>query len=175
MLLHGQRVVAAAFHRGIVGEDHALDAFDAADPGDHAGGRHVFAVHLVGGELADFEERRAGVEQTVDAFARQQLAARGMALLGLGAAALVDAGEQGAQVVDLLEHGGRVGGEVRRARVDLGVQDGHGAGSVCLLLGPRVRGDDGSAFAGVTGPLPGAVIVPRCHSRARGNPINASR
>ena len=47
----------------------------------------------MGGELADLEKGRAGVEQAVDAFARQQLATRGVASLGLLAAALVQAGE----------------------------------------------------------------------------------
>jgi len=92
VLLHRQRVVAAAFYRGVVGHDHALDAFDAADTGDDPGCRHVFAVDLMGGELADLEEGRAGIQQAVDAFAWQQLAAGGVALLRLGAAAFMDAG-----------------------------------------------------------------------------------
>ncbi|MCY1433458.1 hypothetical protein D9M71_494860 [compost metagenome] len=74
VFLHGQGVVGTAFDRGVVGHDHAFHAFDPADAGDHASGRHVFAVHLISGQLADFEKRRAGVEQAVDAFARQQLA-----------------------------------------------------------------------------------------------------
>ncbi|GLK90832.1 hypothetical protein GCM10017655_38960 [Pseudomonas turukhanskensis] len=41
-------------------------------------------------------------------------------------------GEQGAQVVDLLEHGAGVGGKLGAAGVDLGGKDGHGA-----LLGMR--------------------------------------
>jgi len=52
-----QRVIRAAFYRGVVGHDHAFHAFDAADAGDHASGGHVFAVHLMGGQLADLEER----------------------------------------------------------------------------------------------------------------------
>ncbi len=59
VLLHGQRVVAATFYRGVVADDHALHAFHAADAGDHAGGGDVFAVHLMGGEGGDFEERGA--------------------------------------------------------------------------------------------------------------------
>ncbi len=74
VLLHCQRVVGTAFDRGIVGHDHAFDAFDPANTGDHAGGGHVFAVYLVGSQLADFEKRRARVQQPVDALARQQLA-----------------------------------------------------------------------------------------------------
>ena len=66
------------------------------------GGGYLFAVDLVGGELADLQEGRAGVEQAVDAFARRQLATRVVARLGLLAAAFVQAGEQEAQVGDLL-------------------------------------------------------------------------
>ncbi len=113
VLLHRQWVVGAAFHRGVVGHDHAFHALYTADAGDHPGCRHVLAVDVMGGELADLEEGRACIEQAVDAFARQQLAARGMALLRLGPAALLNAGEQGAQVVHLGEHGGLVGGELR--------------------------------------------------------------
>ncbi|MOA45441.1 hypothetical protein D3C78_1678370 [compost metagenome] len=70
MLLHGQRVVGAAFHRGVVGHDHAFHAFHAADAGHHAGGGHVFAVHLMGGQLADFEKWRARVQQAIDTLTR---------------------------------------------------------------------------------------------------------
>lgn len=69
----------------------------------------------MGGQLAEFKKRRAGVEQTIDALARQQFAARGVPLLGLGAAALLHVGEQGVQGVDLLAHRRAVGGKLRRA------------------------------------------------------------
>ena len=45
-------------------------------------------AELVPGEEADFEEGRSGIEQARDAFARDQLAARGMAGAGIQAAAL---------------------------------------------------------------------------------------
>ena len=51
---------------------------DAADAGDEAGGRRLVVVHAAGGERRDLEERAAGVEQRLDAVARQQLAAREM-------------------------------------------------------------------------------------------------
>ena len=41
---------------------------------------HVALVHAEGGERADFEERRAGIDERRDALSRQQLAARHMAL-----------------------------------------------------------------------------------------------
>src|SRR5690606_27024236 len=84
----------------------------------------------------------------IDAFARQQFATRGVALLGLGAATFMDACEQGAQVVHLAEQGGLIGGELRRAGIDLGIQDGHRVGSGLsvgwMALGPS-SGSGGSA------------------------------
>ena len=76
MLLDRQRIVSAALHRRVVADDHHLPARHAADAGDHARARHFAVVHVAGGELADFEERRAGIEQPLDAVAGQQLAAR---------------------------------------------------------------------------------------------------
>jgi len=86
----------------------------------------------MGRQLADLEERRAWVEQPVDALARQQLATRGMPLLCLGPAALGHLGEQPAQGLDLFEHGRAVAGELRRTRVDLGVQGSHVRPSLVL-------------------------------------------
>ena len=55
---------------------------DAADAGDEAGAVDRLAIHAVGGERRQLEERRAGIEQVGDALARQQLSARQMALAG---------------------------------------------------------------------------------------------
>ena len=53
---------------------------DPADPGDQARAGHFALVQIARRELADFEERRARVEQPLDAVARQQFAARGVAV-----------------------------------------------------------------------------------------------
>ncbi|MCY1454915.1 hypothetical protein D9M71_720120 [compost metagenome] len=87
----------------------------------------------MGGEGGEFEERRARVEQAIDTLAHRQLAARGVLGDGGGATALVDAAEEGAQVVHLLQHGRGVGGELGGARVDLGVQGGHGVAPWILV------------------------------------------
>ena len=76
VLLHRDREIGAALHRGVVGDDDALAPGDTADAGDDAGGGHLVAVQAVGGELRQFEERRAGIDQRRDPVARQQLAAR---------------------------------------------------------------------------------------------------
>jgi hypothetical protein len=76
VLLHRQRKVGATLHRRVVGDDHAFDALHPADAGDDAGRGHVAAVHAVGRQRRELEEGRAGIDQGVDALARQQLAAR---------------------------------------------------------------------------------------------------
>src|SRR5437660_646613 len=50
MLLHRHRVVGAALDGGIVGDDDAFAAADAADAGDQARGMNVAAVHAVRGQ-----------------------------------------------------------------------------------------------------------------------------
>ena len=75
MLLHGHRVIGAALDGRIVADDHHLAAFDAADAGDDAGAVDRPVIHVVRGERAEFEERRARIEQAGHAFARQQLSA----------------------------------------------------------------------------------------------------
>ena len=80
MLLHRHREVGAALDGGVVGDDHAFAALDAADAGDQAGAVDRILVHAVGGERRQLEERRAGIDEPQHALARQQLAARGVAL-----------------------------------------------------------------------------------------------
>ena len=87
VLLDRQREIGAALDGGIVGYDHALASFDAADAGDDARARCVAVVHLPRRQRREFEEGRAGIEQAVDAFAHEELALLRMALLGLVVAA----------------------------------------------------------------------------------------
>jgi hypothetical protein len=51
-----------------------------ADAGDHPRARHLAVVQVARRQLADFEERRPGIEQPLDPLARQQLAAAHMPL-----------------------------------------------------------------------------------------------
>ena len=126
MLLHGEREVGPALHRRVVGDDHALPARDAPDAGEDAGRRHRLVVDAVGGQLRQLQERRAGVQQQTDPVARQELAAAEVPLPRGLAPALADRGGEVAERGDLGPHGGGVGGEVRRACVDLASQDRHG-------------------------------------------------
>ncbi len=57
-------VVGSALDRGVVGDDHALDAGDATNAGDDASCGHiVLAVHVVSRKLGKFQKRRAGIQQ----------------------------------------------------------------------------------------------------------------
>ena len=126
VLLHRDRVVGAALDRGVVGDDHALAAHDPADAGDDAGARHLVVVHAVRGELRQLQERRAGVEQPAHALARQQLAARQVALARPLVAALLDPLHHRVQVVDQRAHRGGVRLERRRTGIDRAGDDAHG-------------------------------------------------
>ena len=66
-LLHRMRIPGAAFDGGIPGVDHDLAARDDADAGDHAGARRFAVIGGIGGQGRQFEERRAGIEQLLDA------------------------------------------------------------------------------------------------------------
>ena len=62
VLLDGQRVIAAALHCRIIGDDDAHAPRHLAHPGDHAGAGDILAIDIVRRQLADLEERRAGIE-----------------------------------------------------------------------------------------------------------------
>ena|SRR5208337_1285494 len=127
MLLHGHRVTGAAFHRGVIGHDQALHPLHAADARDEAGRWRIVPIHAVGRELADLEERRARIDEMVDTLAWQEFAARRVLGLSLGAAATAHRGRADAQIVDQSAHGGSIGAELFRFRIDEGLQGLHEA------------------------------------------------
>ncbi|MCY1510754.1 hypothetical protein D9M68_451420 [compost metagenome] len=95
-LLHPQGLLqagggdGAALDCAVVGDHQTANAGDVADAGDDAAtglATVLVVVQLVAGQGGQFEERRAGIEQQVDAFTRQQLAA--LLELGLGFLRLV--------------------------------------------------------------------------------------
>ncbi len=113
-LLDRPRVRGAALHRRVVGGDHALDALDHADAGDHA--RADGEVGAPARERGQLEERAARVDQQLDPLARHQLAAVVVPGDGSFATARHRDGVLLVEVGDLGEH--------RLATAHL---DGHGA------------------------------------------------
>src|SRR5450830_1391533 len=138
VLLDRDRVVGAALDGGVVTDDHAFLAGHAAHARDDAGRRcrvraAGFLVHVVGGQLGKFEEGSAGIEQHLDAVARQQLAPGDVLGAGGFAAALGDLGHPGAQVVDQGLHGGRIGLEIFAARIELAFDVRHSVPFMAFL------------------------------------------
>ena len=83
MLLDRHGVVGAALHGGVVAHHHHQAAPDHPDPGDDPGTRARAVVHVLRGQGADLQERRALVQQPGHALARQQLAAGAVAFTAL--------------------------------------------------------------------------------------------
>src|SRR3982751_6478855 len=69
-LITGSRVHRAAAHRGLVGDQHALDTGDDADTGDHAGADGELGAPC--GQRRELEERRVAVEQQLEPLAGEQ-------------------------------------------------------------------------------------------------------
>ena len=136
MLLHRHRIIGAALHRGVVAHDDAFDAADPAHAGDHARARRVVVVHVHRRQRRQLEERRAGIEQRPHPLARQELAARDMALARFLAAAQPDRVGAGLEVGDQRAHRLGVALEGVGTGVDLRGKDGHVR---VKLPGPRDR------------------------------------
>ena len=76
------RVVGAAFDRGVVGHDHAFPSGNPTDSGNDPRRRAFVVVHTVGGQRSDLQQWAARVEQPVDPFTRKQLASFDVTLSG---------------------------------------------------------------------------------------------
>lgn len=104
VLLHGHRIVGAALHRGVVDDDHDLAPLDAADAGDHARRGDILGIHVPRRKLADFQERRAGIQELGQSVPREQLSALHMALARLVRSALFDGRRLAGNVGDQRAH-----------------------------------------------------------------------
>ena len=134
VLLHGQRIVGAAFDGGVVADDHAFAAFDPADAGDDAGGMDLVLIHAVGGERREFEERRARIDQRHHPLARQQFPARCVAFARARRSARRRFRPTMAEFLDQRSHARGIGAELVRVLVDGGEDLRHG------VLGDYQRG-----------------------------------
>ena len=101
-LLQRPRVAGAALHGRVVGHDHALDALDHPDAADHAGADGE--VRAPARQRHQLQERRALVDEQLDALARQQLAALAVPLVVALAAAVDGLRVLGVQRGDLVQH-----------------------------------------------------------------------
>ena len=131
MLFHGERVIRAALHGGIVAHNHAIHTADAPDSGDDSGAGGAIRAVTVGvhgerGEGRQFQERRAFIQQHPHAVTRQQLAAPCVLGACRLAATECDFGDFGVQIVHQRPHGGGIGGEVGAAGIEFRFQNGHG-------------------------------------------------
>src|SRR5579872_646593 len=88
MLLDRHRIVSATFDGRIIADDHDLAPRDAPDPGDNPRSWNFAIVHVAGGELADFKERRTRIQELLDPHPREKLAARCVPLAMLFGSAL---------------------------------------------------------------------------------------
>src|SRR5262249_12710921 len=106
VLLDRQREVGAALDGRVVGDDRALTPFDDADPRDDPRRRRIAVVDLPGGEGAELEEGRTGVDEAVDPLAREQLSTRPVTFDRTLAAAACDLRRPLAQLGDEALHPG---------------------------------------------------------------------
>ena len=126
VLLDRQRVVRAALHRRVVGDDDDLAAGDTPDPGDQARAGGIAVVDPMRGQRREFQEGRAGIEQSVDAIAHEQLALGLMTFEGFGAATGAGECPDVAQPLRQIAVGGGVGPKGLAGGVDVGRQPFHG-------------------------------------------------
>ncbi|GBF25296.1 hypothetical protein MnTg02_00326 [bacterium MnTg02] len=75
MLFDRDRIIGAAFDRGIIADDHHLLAGDPPDPGNHARRWRRAIIHVMSREHPDLKEGRARVQQLADPFAGQDFSA----------------------------------------------------------------------------------------------------
>ncbi len=125
VFFHRDRIVGAAFHRCVVGNDDALAPGYAADARYDPGGRDLAAVHAVRGELTDFQERRGRIDQRPDTVSRQQFSARQMPLTRRLATALTHPVHRRAEVRYQRRHRVRIGAEFLGTRINYGLDDRH--------------------------------------------------
>ena len=142
VLLDGHRVVRAALDGRVVRDDDAGRALHAADARDDPGARGVVVVEAGGGQRAQFQERAARVQESVDPLADRELAAFAVALDGAVVAPGSAARDRLLALPQVVDEGGhRV---VVRARlggggVEPAAQDGH-----ARMIGRACTGDRAS-------------------------------
>ena len=140
-LLGGHGEEGAGLHGGVVGDDHAEAAGDAAEAADDAGGGGAapLGIHVKPRIRASSKRSRAGIEEQRDALARGEALLGVLGFDGFCAAAFADGGLLLAECGEQGEHAGGVGLLTLRFRVEFGgergVQRGVGDGLSGLGIG----------------------------------------
>ena len=156
MLLDRHREVRPALDGRVVGDDDAEGALDAADAGHDPRGGRLVVVHPAGGQRAELEERRPGVEQPFDALTNGELAALAMAVDGPWVAARATRRDRrlaSPQVADEHLHRRPVRPGVLGSGVERAAQDGH-----------RVRDASGARGRRRGNVVRGRIVGGRCRS-----------
>ena len=125
VLFHRQGIVGSSLDRCVVGDDQDLPSRHAADAGDDAGRRRPVVVEIPCGERRQFQKRRTGIEQLVDALADRQLPLGAVPLEVFLAAAESRLGGPRPQLRDERDHAAAVALEVIRSRIDVRRQPIH--------------------------------------------------
>jgi hypothetical protein len=172
VLLHRQRVVRPALHGRVVGDHHHRASVHGADAGHDARARRIVVVETVGSERRQLEECGAGIEQTLDALAHEQLAARGVSLHRLRAAALLDSCQVALQFLGQRAVMRGVGLEFLAAGIEMGLENVHGGSrgpvsnaGVGLIADPTARVQASSPGRSRGRPYPLALPDPRARRR----------
>ena len=168
VLLHRQRVVGAALHRGVVRDDDHLAPAHAPDAGDDArrrARRRRTCPPAASG--LRFKNPRGGVDH-LDALARGELAARAVPLGGLGAAALIYQRFAPPQLRDRSFHLAAIGIELRAAGVQRRGRTGTASEKPGSLGWPTLPPSLRAVGLNVAAIVAGS----RGHRRAAGRPMN---
>src|SRR5690349_16590444 len=119
MLLYREWIVGAALDGRIIRDDQHIAAGDAADAGHHSGAGRIAVVHAPRGQRRELEERRARIDQPLDAFAHRHLALLAMPREIFRAAALPYFVKARAIFAHERLHALAIGAEVRAVGVDV--------------------------------------------------------
>jgi hypothetical protein len=128
MLLDRHRVVGAALHRRVVGDDDAGRVLDSGDAGDDPRPGCVVVVQAVRRQRTELQERRTRIDQPVDPLADGQLASLAVSRdrpVVTGRTTPCDGRLPGPELLDQSRHRGAVRARLRGVRVQAAAQYGH--------------------------------------------------
>ena len=126
MFLYADGEIGAALHGRIIGDNHARSPTDAANSRDDPCASDLPVVHPMRRESSYLEKGRERIDQRVDTGARRHFAARRVARLRFGAAAVADSFIAPPQFSDEPHHRRMVLGIFWRGEIDRRFDNGHG-------------------------------------------------